>query len=385
MPINDSQLFQAAILIVEDDEANAVYLTEVLEQAGFCNISHVKDGEAGLSAVHASVPDIVILDINMPKVNGYEFCTAVRKQEPLKHMPILVQSGAIDDNKLTKAFLSGATDFIHKPVNNEELLARLCVHLENQMMMRELAHFRSRLERELEQARSTQESLLPTQHALDALAKQFNLGVATYFQPSSEIGGDLYLVMPLDDVRVAVSVVDFTGHGINAALNIFRLHTMLYSINISEHSPGELLSYINGKLHKLLPTGQFATMFYAILNSHTRTLDYAMAGAPAPIIKSKRGAKFIDETGLPLGTREATGYDTHRLQLKKEDILLLYSDGLTETPSGGSAYLSDNALLKQVEKAAANADVLLKDLVSNRYERAGDAVPDDITLLAVQC
>jgi len=149
------------ILVVDDNRVNRHLLMAVLQRAGFPNVGMAEDGIDALARIGEGAPDLILLDLMMPRMDGFEVCRQVRANPAWKDLPILVQSSLSGSEDRKHAFSAGATDFVTKPINATELLSRVRIHLENQALLRDLQGYRSRRQTELALARSMQERLLP--------------------------------------------------------------------------------------------------------------------------------------------------------------------------------------------------------------------------------
>ena len=159
-----------------------------------------------------------------------------------------------------------------------------------------------------------QERLLPPQSRLAQARADLGLSLSAHFEPSSELGGDFWDLRRDDRDRLIVWLVDFSGHGVGAALNTFRLHAILRQMDLSNFDPAEHLREVNERVCPLLRNGQFATMLVGVVDQATDTFHYASAGAPAPMMwqPGDEAPEFGDSSGLPVGilhqpaTRTAT-------------------------------------------------------------------------------
>jgi phosphoserine phosphatase RsbU/P len=157
-PVN---IRNSRILVVDDNRVNRHLLMAVLQRGGFPNVGMAEDGIDALAKIEENVPDLILLDLMMPKMDGFEVCLQVRTDPARRDLPILVQSSLSGSDDRKRAFSAGATDFVTKPINATELLSRVRIHLENQALLRDLQGYRRRRQTELALARSMQERLLP--------------------------------------------------------------------------------------------------------------------------------------------------------------------------------------------------------------------------------
>lgn len=385
-----NDILNCGILIVEDDYLGRVVLKEIFKKQGFTRIEEAENGKDALEKVHSFKPDLVILDVIMPEMDGVECCKRIRADaDPqIANVPILFQTALDGIANKARLFEAGATDYLTKPTDPHEITARAVVHMEREIMTRSLRAFNMRVNQELETARTTQSVLMPDEKAIREMEKDYALSIHGHYQPSSELGGDFWGFKSLSSEELAVYIVDFSGHGVNAALNVFRLHALMQASMDTAKAPGAYLSHLNAILAPLLPTGQFCTMFYGVINSKKNSFAYASAAAPQPLLFTAGGAKYqmLENTGGLLGAIKETSYQTLELPFAPGDCLLLYSDALTETEDeNGKMLTAEEAAelfrsrLKQKPDASAEA---LESLLAHFRTRHAPLLTDDLTLSA---
>jgi sigma-B regulation protein RsbU (phosphoserine phosphatase) len=237
---------------------------------------------------------------------------------------------------------------------------------------------------ELELARYMQENLLPRQELQSAVQQASGLAIASLFQPSAELGGDLWSLHRLSEGRTAVAIIDFAGHGLAAALNTFRLHTLMNQMMPDPgDDPAAYLAALNAKLVALLPRGQFATMFLAVIDSPHGRMTYAAAGAPSPAIANPL-VHLLDGSGLPLGISLEASYQNSVVPFPCGSVLFLYSDALTETPDRLGHCLAAESLVELVDRCR-QEDVGVSPLTRliGRFLEDRGPIVDDLTLVWV--
>lgn len=379
------QILDSAILIVDDVKINRVFLDKTLRACGFNNILCVSSAEDLFDKIKDFDPDLVLLDILMPDgMDGFDCCESLRKHDAYRDLPILIETSIIEPELRLRAFKKGATDFVSKPIDSDELCARVIVHLEKRHSLKTLQLYRDRMETELESARQLQLGILPEDDKLEECRRRCGVTFAAAFAPAAQIGGDFWGMQPLFQHQVALWLVDFSGHGMPAALNAFRLHAYLKE-NIPETArPGDYLSALNDKLLNLLPRGQFATMFYGIIDTQSYQLFYAQAYAPSPLIlhRDTGKAEMLEGNAPPLGIGMHL-YPTQGVSFAPNDVLVLYSDALIETPSAEEKLISEEALCRLVEKHASASPAELRNILFDHFkeEHAGQGAADDVTIV----
>src|SRR5437764_1775744 len=207
----------ASILVVDDTPANLQVLAGMLKDRGY-KVRPVPGGKLALLAARRDPPDLILLDINMPELNGYEVCEQLKADDRLKGIPVIFISALAEPLDKVKAFAMGGVDYLTKPFQMEELHARVETHLKLRRLQIELEEYsrhlelaRERLKRDLELAREVQRGFLPLR-----LPEVAGYEFFAYYESAFEIGGDYYDFIPVPGQRVAVLLVDVVGKGVVA-------------------------------------------------------------------------------------------------------------------------------------------------------------------------
>lgn len=385
--ITDSMLHHCCILVVDDVAVNRKLLEHSLSSSGFVNVLTAKDGMQALSITKEARPDLVILDIMMPTMDGFAYCKAVRQDESLAHMPILVQTVLEDAEQKVQAFRAGANDYICKPIAPEELVARTRIHLTQRLLLQQMIDYRTRMHEEMRTAILMQSSIMPDSSHVHMCERVFNMSIATHFETSSALGGDFWSMRPLSTTRLAITMLDFSGHGIGAAMNVFRIHTIMQECTPLSGDPAQYLAAINRQLHPLLERHEFATMFYGIIDTEANCLLYASAAMhPALLYSGKeRSIVPIQGNGFALGVVAGASYETQFAPFMPGDMLLLYSDCLIETQNMQGSCLSEGKICLTAEKEMAkakapNAQAVVSQLCSLLKQHIPEPLADDLTI-----
>ena len=375
----------AHILVVDDMPIMRKMIGMCLERGGFSNIAYAEDGDDALEQIAEAAPDLVILDINMPRLSGYDVCKQLRADEATSDLPILVQSASETAEERVEVFAVGATDFVSKPINQPELLARVCMHLENRFLIRSLSDFQDRMQTELNMAREMQHSLLPEAQVITQVEETGNAKIEAFYKASSELGGDLWGVWPLGDNKLGIYVLDVTGHGVGAALNTFSLHATMARFESLKRDPAKFLDALNSSLVGSFQLGRFATMFYGVLDCETSEFLYAGAGAPRPIIFGPNGNRRLDSSGLPVAILKSATYENRLDKLEPGESLFCYSDVLVEAEQQSGGILGEDGLVQWVEDAAKSGprNTVVERLLDRFYAEQDEMLPDDLTAVAI--
>lgn len=380
-------LRNAKIVIADDDALCRKLVGGILRARGIGNLHFADGGVAAIEKVRSLRADLLLLDMEMPDIGGLEVCERLRADPEFADLPILALTATVDRKKMGGLFAGGASDFLSKPVNPSELVARVVVHLERLSMIRALRDYQERISRELDAARRMQFELLPPPSSLDELADVARLRIGAYNRPSSELGGDIWGILPIDASSFGIFLADFTGHGVNAAMNTFRLHALIHDYKDLHDAPAQLLAMLNLKLTKLLPRGQFATFLYVIIDHVAGRLRFASAGAPPMIIVSGIGEppRLCGISGLPLGIEAGAKYRVHARDFPMDSMLLLFSDGLSEYADASGRRLGEAGLARVL--SGCHPGLTPHETIDRLCTVAGigphDVLPDDTTVVCI--
>ena len=362
------------ILIVEDDPAILCGLRDNLEFESH-EVLTAADGEAGYQAVRNLPPELVILDLMLPKLSGYDLCRRVRGEG--FHAPILMLSARSQESDRVVGLDLGANDYVSKPFSLRELLARV-----RALLRREREHRldEAQLGDELEMAAKVQQGLFPR-----TLPEAPGLDFAGVCLPARRVSGDYYDFLALGGGKLGLLLADVSGKGMPAALVGASLHALIRaSATAAGDSCGELLANTSSLIFETTTVERYATAFYGVYNTVSRTLAYANAGHYPPILVRDETAIRLDSLTLPVGMLPTLPACQRRVQLFCGDWLLIFSDGIPEATSGSGEEFGDDRMIGALGRlkggaAAAMCDDIVnevRDYVSEQRQQ------DDITLIA---
>jgi sigma-B regulation protein RsbU (phosphoserine phosphatase) len=392
----------ASILAVDDTPANLQVLAGMLKERGY-KVRPVPSGKLALQAAQHDPPDLILLDINMPEMNGYEVCEQLKCDDALKGIPVIFISALTEQLDKVKAFANGGVDYLTKPFQMEELQARVETHLKLRRLQIELeasnaqlAHVNERMSRDLRAAAKIQESFLPR----DAPTIP-GVDFAWVYQPCDELAGDGLNVISLGTDNVALYVLDVSGHGVASALLSVTLGRLLSppseksSILVRHKDAGASFDItppaeVAAQLNRLFPfdtvTEQLTTMIYGILDVVKGEFRYIAAGHPGPVhLPNEAPPMILKSEGFPLGLTDEP-YEERSIQLGAGDRLYLYSDGATEAMDRAGQQFGNTRLLESVgqgrsQSLQGSVAGLRGDIV--RWQ-GGMNPQDDLSLLALE-
>jgi len=384
------------ILVVDDEPINLQVLINQLSLHNYTIVSTENGLEALRYIENNSRPDLVLLDVMMPHMSGYEVCRQLREKYPLSELPIVMLTAKNQTKDIVAGFEAGANDYLTKPFNRQELLARVSTLLSLKQALFEHDQLTA-MQREINLARQIQESLLPPLHP-----EWSALDVVCYTMSAREIGGDLYTyhVFPavdgLMDSYIMV-VGDVSGKGMPAALLMAVVVALFRPVVEQEFAPHEFLAQLDIHLQPYTEsTHQNCALIYVeivqvagLAPSPQFTLRVANAGCVMPLVKFADGrVEWLEVGGMPLGTgfSQVWGYQELKLSLVKNDRVILTSDGVIEAMNSQREMFGFDRLEQTVRASQApNAQAMVEEIKQAVLAFVGQAEPhDDLTVIVIQ-
>ena len=400
-----------SVLVVDDDANNRDLLSRRLRRMGYeAEVGH--DGQHALSMIGEKAFDVVLLDVMMPGLDGFEVLKILREHHPATDLPVIMATAKDDSEDVIHALGLGANDYVTKPLDFPVVVARIQTQIslkraveQVRILKRRLAErnidleeANSRMSRDLRAAARIQESLLP-QSSPDVPGLAFSWA----FRPCDELAGDGLSAIKLDDHRVALYVLDVSGHGVASSLmsvSVGRLLTPPSDASSILMKGGEgpdrleplAPSEVAAKLNRMFPfevtTEQYFTFVYGVLDASTGDFRYTLAGHPGPILlPAEEKPKILPGRGYPIGLADGPKpYNEWSVRLNPGDRVYLYSDGIPEAVSPEGVQFGNERLLDKIE--AGRPEPLcgvVNDLVAEIETWSGAThVRDDLSVLAVE-
>ena len=326
----------ASILVVDDTPANLQVLAGMLKDRGY-RVRPVPGGKLALIAARRDPPDLILLDINMPEMNGYEVCEHLKRDDQLKGIPVIFISALTEPLDKVKAFAIGGVDYLTKPFQMEELHARVETHLKLRRLQIELEEYsrelelaRERLKLDVELAREVQRGFLPLR-LIEIPGYEF----FAHYESAFEIGGDYYDFILLPQRRVAILLGDVAGKGVVAALLMAQLSANAKFCVLTEPDLATAITRLNDLMIHSGIGDRFVTLVAAVLDPANHTVTLVNAGHPPPLIyyrATRTVGEAVDSAaaGLPLGVLDGCQYTSCQFSLEPGDSILAFTDGVTE-------------------------------------------------------
>ena len=400
-----------SVLVVDDDANNRDLLSRRLRRLGYeVEVGH--DGQHALDLLGGRSFDVVLLDVMMPGLDGFETLKILRESRPATDLPVIMATAKDDSEDVIHALGLGANDYVTKPLDFPVVVARIQTQislkraveqvrqLERRLADRnhELEAANGRMSRDLRAAARIQETLLP-RSSPDVPALDF----AWAFRPCDELAGDGLSAIKLDEHRVALYVLDVSGHGVASSLmsvSVGRLLTPPSDASsilvkggdgldrLEPLSPAEVAARLNRLFPFEVSTEQYFTLVYAVLDTSNFEFRYTLAGHPGPVhLPATGGAKILPGRGFPIGLADGPRpYNEWAVRLDPGDRVYLYSDGIPEAVSpAGEPFGSGRMLAKIDEGRPEPLCSVVNGLVSEVEAWSGlDHVRDDVSVLAVE-
>jgi serine phosphatase RsbU (regulator of sigma subunit) len=416
-------------ILIADDNLDMIYLIKkgFLEE-GF-KIIEAHDGDEAFEKIMRDKPDLILLDLKMPRKHGLEVLKEIKGTEELKDIPVIVLTVVSDTNEKLAALECGANDFLLKPPITAELKARVYTQLKLrnatqalkdythqledvvQIKTKELQDYAKRLEEmvedkvgvirrqheehmiDMKSAAILQRSLLP-----HTILKVKGLSFVNRYLPCDSIGGDFYNIFRIDEDTIGLFIADVSGHGIpSAMITVFLKQEISYHVkDVMQHGqysvvrPKEVLRRLNRSFiaNKIGEGAYFVTIVYCTYNFKEKELIVSLAGHHAlPIIKRNNAdIKTVELQGFPIGwfdTEEE--YTEKRYKLEAGDSFFLYTDGLLDIVREASSHSSGNNIFEPVFNLFEKEDVAgALDGITREYRKSHGHFEDDITLLSMK-
>jgi phosphoserine phosphatase RsbU/P len=374
------------ILVVDDDPLTRKMLVRTLTAAGYQCLAS-ENGLAAWDQMRASQPSLVLLDLEMPDLDGAELVRRMRADAnpAIAQIPTIMLTGHIDEQSEVLCLEAGADDFVTKPINTTVLRARIETHLRLRLMRdqlrrqnEELEAWRHNLERDLAAARLTQQALIPQKPPMLP-----GWDVAAVFRPVIEVGGDIYGWVRMKDDRMLFWIADATGHGASAALITTLTKLLFHYGTVEEDSPVTVMQAVNNDFHGIFGGRSFMTAMCIALDPDSGRASIVGAGHPPLLIARRNGpTETIGSAAPPLGLAELPQFVETEVQLAQGDAFLLYTDGLFSAVDKKRSRFTPEHLGKMIDVSAPNAETILKKILQKTAPAdSDDHFPDDIAAI----
>jgi sigma-B regulation protein RsbU (phosphoserine phosphatase) len=392
MSLENDLLSGSRLLVVDDNDDNRYTLMLQLEIEGYRDISVAEDGEVALEMLRRGEFDLVLLDVMMPKVDGYQVLEQLKADGRLRDLPVIMISALNEIASVVRCIELGAVDYLPKPFDPVLLRARVGATLEKKQLQDAVRSHLDRMENELEAARQLQLSMVPT--IFPAPTKARPLEISAMMEPAREVGGDLYDFFERDDGMFCFLIGDVSGKGVPAALFMARTKSLVRLITrLARRADGaalmtaDIVAMVNEELCQYNAEMMFVTLFFGVLDPKTGDLLFTNAGHNPPYqLTGGNVAPLPMGKDRPLGIRVNSTYETGKVNLARGDAIYLFTDGVTEATNRKNELFTEERLEVVLRAAAGRAVGDIVNAVSVAVQTFTDGAPqsDDITAMAIR-
>jgi sigma-B regulation protein RsbU (phosphoserine phosphatase) len=366
------------ILIVDDNPAN-VEILQMRLLANDYDIITATDGEMGLALAGEKHPDLILLDIMMPKMDGLEVCRRLKGDPSLPFMPIILVTAKSESKDVVAGLEAGGDEYLTKPVDHAALVARVKSMLRIKLLHDTVLEQSSQLKIQLKTATKIQSLFWPEIPELEAGGHIWAVSV-----PATYVGGDLYDVIPMPDGSLLAYVADVSDKGVPAALIMAALSTKIRSEAQTQVEVDKLLESINNSLYDLISEeGFFATIVLVKYWPVSGKMQLALGGHLQPLWIVSDGIGNLPQlNGISLGIMPNVLFEKREIMLSPGESVLLFTDGVIEAENEDKKLFGNNRLVRYIKdnKGSPRGKGLLDEI---RIWRGNANVNDDLTLLEI--
>jgi len=375
------------VLVVDDHTYNRDLLGFILEDHEYEYLEANNGSEAiEMVAKHDDI-EIVLMDVNMPVMDGYEATRIIKSANPDRYIPIVFVTALDDEETLAKCLSVGGDDFVPKPINENVLVAKVKAH-------QRTAHFYKELQ-ETNQRLSYHQKLMDREHSIVEHVFQNSMkrvtsdceNVRFHVSPMSMFNGDLILVAPSPSGGVYLLLGDFTGHGLSAAIGCLPVADIFYAMTQKQASISTMAAEINARLQDLLPSNMFFCAAIIEMSAAGDRLSYWVGGMNDLLVVGEQGGieQLIQAQHMPLGVLESHEFDdaTEVVSLPLNSRLFIYTDGVIESQDASGEMFGEERLHQLFSQPADSYVKRVSEAVESFS--AGGEQTDDLSIAELVC
>jgi phosphoserine phosphatase RsbU/P len=368
------------ILIVDDSRMNRMVLHKHLSQEGY-ELIEADSADGALKLLEYRRPDLILLDVVMPEMSGFDLCKLLKQRPAIRDIPIIfITSLDSTEDKITGLEL-GAVDFITKPFNTAEIIARVRTQVTLRQMYRTIIDTNTRIARDLDTARRIQQNLLPV---MPPAGLPGHVSFEYAYAPCDELGGDFFDIFPVSETKIVFYMIDVSGHGIASALMTIFTKSFISSHAKETQDPAQLLRMLNQQFFQERFTEKHIIGFLGILDVAEHDLTWSSAGqSVAPMLYSGDQQEALTLSSFPIGLLEKADYVQARCAFPPGTSLLMYSDGVTDVRASAELPEFEEASLLDYLRThtyTENHQMITTLLEAIRARSASENFPDDVTI-----
>jgi two-component system, HptB-dependent secretion and biofilm response regulator len=370
----------STILVCDDDEVILGLVCQSLRRSGY-RVIETEGGKEAIAAYLEHSPDLILMDANMPEMDGFEATQTIQNLSENSQVPIIMITALEDHKSVKKAFNAGAVEYVTKPILWPVLLHRIHLQIEAHRAFAKIQNQHKQLSKEREFIEDII-SFLRKSKSFDST------GIKYLIEPVEKTAGDILLSARRRDGAHHILLGDVTGHGLPAAIIGPTVANIFYSMTAKGFSPGTILNEINKDLYTKLPANLFLAGSWLALDA-TRTHLEVWGGAMLDVLIFRGGKLFknIPSQNMALGTKKESAFNmiVNSVAVQKNDRIIAYSDGIVEQKNSADEMFGDNRLIATIIKNI-NEDLPLEQLkkVLDKY-RGEIGQEDDVTVVEIIC
>lgn len=373
------------IAIVDDNATNLLIIEKILERAGYDDNVTASSARELFELLELDNPtgaeapiSLILMDMMMPEIDGIEACRRIQEQERFRDIPIIFVTALGDSNKLAEALDAGASDYVMKPINKVELLARIRSALRLKYEKDWHKERDKRIFQELDLAKQVQRSVLSGPIHNDEVK------ISAIYKPSSELAGDFYAWYELGQGKYGIILLDMMGHGISSSLVCMYIYSALQDTIKNTTDPVQLVQELNHRMLQLHTSNQlmnyYFTAIYFVLDTQQRTIEYVNAGHPPGIAYVDGVPLLLNEGCSGIGFFPDIKISKGTISYKDNVKVLLYTDGLLDMIAKGQ----EDSIEQLTSRLQGNGEQLTAQLAALLEGIVGENQPDDICLVTVE-
>lgn len=368
------------ILVIDDDPAVQILLKRMLEKQGY-EVVAVSNGENGIAQAIVSRPALIICDWLMPGLSGLDVCRYIKKDPNLSTTFFILLTSLDSVADRVKGLDAGADDFITKPIEQNEMQARVRAGLRLHQMSQDLKAQKQILEAELSEAADYVRSLLPM-----PMLHPFNINYT--FIPSQQLGGDCFDYYWLDPDYLAIYLLDTAGHGLKATLPSISVLNLLRSRALKDlnyYQPKEVLNALNSTFQMSYQNDKYFTIWYGVYNQIKRELIYSSAGhPPAILLNHNNDIQLLKTPGMPIGMFPEVKYTNGFCKIEKNSTLYIFSDGAYEISLSDGQLMGLENFIQRVKRLYHVSSSPLENILNTLVDlNSKNTFDDDLSILQI--
>lgn len=365
------------ILVVDDDATNVMVLESMLKKEGYRTL-RAADGRQAVEMAKDQRPHLILLDIMMPEIDGFQACRTLQQESATTDIPVIFLSALDEVDSKVKAFDIGAVDYVGKPFHKAEVLARVRLHLKLNLSRKQALAMQTE---KLQQLHEAQQAILVTPEDLPGA----KFGIS--YSPLHEAGGDFYDVLSISEDIFGYFVADISGHDLKASFTTPAIKVLLAQHASPVYTATDTVKNVNGVLSTVLKEGDHITASYVRLNRASGVLELVNAGHPPILFITNDGAvEYLETTGDVLGVFETVCFDPLERNVQPGDRFFIFSDGMIENftqdrhaRQEGLSRLAETILQRNDQPIAETVKHVYNDVFHDEA-----LLEDDIVLMGVE-